>query len=63
MWLACGQCPELIIEDVKDEIFDMVKPANPLQITAKDLLVSFSTSLTLSGSLRSRYTERLDCAA
>lgn len=25
-------------EDVKDEIFDMVKPANPCKITLQDLL-------------------------
>lgn len=39
MWLACGQYPDLVIEDVKDEIFDIVKPANPLHITAEELEV------------------------
>jgi serine/threonine-protein phosphatase 2A regulatory subunit B'' len=29
---------ELVIEDVKDEIWDMVKPADPLRITLADLV-------------------------
>ncbi|PKU61398.1 putative serine/threonine-protein phosphatase 2A regulatory subunit B'' subunit TON2 [Dendrobium catenatum] len=29
---------ELCIEDVRDEIWDMVKPADPLRITLADLL-------------------------
>lgn len=29
---------ELMIEDVKDEIFDMVKPQDPLRITLEDLV-------------------------
>ena len=40
LWLACGQYPELVMEDVKDEIFDIVKPTDPLNICAKDLMVS-----------------------
>ena len=40
MWLACGQYPELAVEDVKDEIFDIVMPASPLHITLKALMVS-----------------------
>ena len=39
MWVACGQYAELSIEDVKDEIFDLVQPADPLHITLQDLLV------------------------
>jgi hypothetical protein len=45
MWLACGQYPELVVEDVKDEIFDIVKPASPLHISLTDLLVSYLLSL------------------
>ncbi|KAK9808769.1 hypothetical protein WJX72_003243 [[Myrmecia] bisecta] len=37
MWVACGQYPELSVEDVKDEIFDIVKPQDPLRITPMDL--------------------------
>ena len=29
---------ELVIEDVKDEIFDMVKPQDPLRISLEDML-------------------------
>jgi hypothetical protein len=32
-----GQEP-VSFQDVKDEIFDMVKPANPLRLTFKDLI-------------------------
>ncbi len=39
MWLACGQYPELAVEDVKDEIFDIVMPASPLHISLTDLMV------------------------
>ena len=39
MWVACGQYPELSIKDVKDEIFDIVQPAEPTHITASDLIV------------------------
>eukprot|EP00698_Gefionella_okellyi_P018529 TRINITY_DN5564_c0_g1_i2.p1 TRINITY_DN5564_c0_g1~~TRINITY_DN5564_c0_g1_i2.p1 ORF type:complete len:304 (-),score=77.91 TRINITY_DN5564_c0_g1_i2:1982-2893(-) len=31
-------CDPVNVEDVKDEIFDMVKPADPLKITIEDLL-------------------------
>lgn len=43
MWVGSGQYQELCIEDVKDEIFDMVQPADPLKITAKDLAVRIFT--------------------
>jgi serine/threonine-protein phosphatase 2A regulatory subunit B'' len=36
-WIEGGNY-ELCIEDVRDEIWDMVKPANPLRITLSDLL-------------------------
>jgi len=42
MWLACGQYPELAVEDVKDEIFDIIKPASSLHISLMDLTVSHS---------------------
>nr|GFA68304.1 probable serine/threonine-protein phosphatase 2A regulatory subunit B'' subunit TON2 [Tanacetum cinerariifolium] len=36
-WIEGGN-DELCIEDVRDEIWDMVKPADPLRITLLDLL-------------------------
>nr|GEV53842.1 probable serine/threonine-protein phosphatase 2A regulatory subunit B'' subunit TON2 [Tanacetum cinerariifolium] len=36
-WIEGGNY-ELCIEDVQDEIWDMVKPADPLRITLSDLL-------------------------
>lgn len=39
MWVDCGLYPELNIEDVKDEVFDMVQPQDPLHITPQDLQV------------------------
>lgn len=36
-WIEGGNY-ELCIEDVRDEIWDMVKPADPLRITLADLL-------------------------
>lgn len=36
-WIDGGNY-ELCIEDVRDEIWDMVKPADPLRITLADLL-------------------------
>lgn len=39
LWVAAGQYPELSVEDVKDELFDIVRPADPLRITPVDLLV------------------------
>ena len=39
LWVAAGQYAELCVEDVKDELFDIVRPAHPLRITAADLLV------------------------
>ncbi|GJV91183.1 probable serine/threonine-protein phosphatase 2A regulatory subunit B'' subunit TON2 [Tanacetum coccineum] len=38
-WIEGGNY-ELCIEDVCDEIWDMVKPADPLRITLSDLLSS-----------------------
>lgn len=38
LWVAAGQYP-LSVEDVKDELFDIVRPADPLRITPGDLLV------------------------
>ena len=40
MWVECGLYPELNIEDVKDEVFDMAQPKNPLHISPQDLQVS-----------------------
>lgn len=37
MWVDCGLYPELNMEDVKDEIFDMAQPEDPLHITSRDL--------------------------
>lgn len=37
MWVDCGLYPELNIEDVKDEVFDMAQPEDPLHITPQDL--------------------------
>ena len=37
-WIEGGNY-ELCIEDVRDEIWDMVKPTDPLKITLQDLLV------------------------
>ena len=39
MWVDCGLYPELNMEDVKDEVFDMAQPMNPLHITKEDLQV------------------------
>ncbi|GBG70700.1 hypothetical protein CBR_g7999 [Chara braunii] len=36
-WIECGHY-DLFVEDVKDEIWDMVKPKDPLKITLQDLL-------------------------
>ena len=43
MWVDCGLYPELNIEDVKDEVFDMAQPEDPLHITPRDLQVTDST--------------------
>ena len=40
MWVDCGLYPELSVEDVKDEVFDMAQPEDPLHITSRDLHVS-----------------------
>ncbi len=40
MWVDCGLYPELNIEDVKDEVFDMAQPEDPLHITPQDLQVT-----------------------
>lgn len=39
MWVECGLYPELSVEDVKDEVFDMAQPAHPLHVTSRDLQV------------------------
>lgn len=36
------------MEDIKNEIFDMVKPADPLRITYKDLLRSGRGDVVMS---------------
>ena len=43
MWVDCGLYPELNIEDVKDEVFDMAQPEDPLHITPQDLQVTTHT--------------------
>ena len=43
MWVECGLYPELNIEDVKDEVFDMAQPEDPLHITPQDLQVTAHT--------------------
>lgn len=43
MWVDCGLYPELNIEDVKDEVFDMAQPEDPLHITTQDLQVTAHT--------------------
>ena len=45
MWVECGLYPELNIEDVKDEVFDMAQPRNPLHISPQDLQVSWWSRL------------------
>ena len=40
MWVECGLYPELSVEDVKDEVFDMAQPKHPLHITSHDLQVN-----------------------
>ncbi|KAL3144696.1 hypothetical protein ABBQ38_001822 [Trebouxia sp. C0009 RCD-2024] len=37
MWVECGLYPELSVEDVKDEVFDMAQPTHLLHITIQDL--------------------------
>ena len=39
MWVECGLYPELSVEDVKDEVFDMAQPQHPMHITTHDLQV------------------------
>ena len=53
MWVACGQYSELDPLDVKDELFDLVKPRDPLRITLQDLVVS-AMFLTLVFCVTSR---------
>ena len=43
--MAAGQYSELLVEDVKDELFDIVRPADPLRITPVDLLVIFHATV------------------
>ncbi len=38
LWVAAGQYPELSVEDVKDELFDICRPADPQRITRADLM-------------------------
>lgn len=38
----------VVLEDVKDEIFDMVKPADPSKITLQDLISSGQGSTAVS---------------
>ena len=45
MWVDCGLYPELNIEDVKDEVFDMAQPEDPLHITPQDLQVTTHTHM------------------
>lgn len=46
MWVDCGLYPELSVEDVKDEVFDMAQPKDPLHITSRDLQVMSVAYLT-----------------
>ena len=57
MWVECGLYPELSVEDVKDEVFDMAQPKHPLHITSHDLQVTaciacaeFSLEMLFQGS-------------
>lgn len=52
-----GQEP-VSFEDVKDEIFDMVKPADPCKITLQDLLSWYKILYTVYYDIE-KYT--LDC--
>lgn len=45
MWVDCGLYPELSVEDVKDEVFDMAQPQHPLHITIQDLQVTIAVVL------------------
>ena len=49
MWVACGQYSELDPLDVKDELFDLVKPRHPHRITLQDLVVSAAVLAVVSG--------------
>nr|GEZ37985.1 RNA-directed DNA polymerase, eukaryota [Tanacetum cinerariifolium] len=49
-WIEGGNY-ELSIEDVRDEIWDMVKPADPLRITLSDLL-AFKQGVTIGNFLK-----------
>lgn len=42
-------------EDVKDEIFDMVRPADPMKITLKDLISSGYGSTAISILIEFQY--------
>eukprot|EP00891_Asterochloris_glomerata_P006921 jgi/Astpho2/6921/e_gw1.00107.57.1_t len=48
MWVACGQYSELDPLDVKDELFDLVKPRDPLRITLQDLVDCKMASCVIS---------------
>lgn len=45
MWVECGLYPELSVEDVKDEVFDMAQPTHLLHITIQDLQVTIALVL------------------
>lgn len=50
-----GEEPHCSVEDVKDEIFDMVKPKDPLHITLKDL-IDCKVGATVIGMLTDLYS-------
>ena len=54
MWVACGQYSELDPLDVKDELFDLVKPRDPLRITLQDLVVSAVVLAVVFGATNQR---------
>lgn len=54
-----GQEP-VSFEDVKDEIFDMVKPADPCKITLQDLLSWYKILYTIYYDIE-KYIRLLNC--
>ena len=63
MWVACGQYSELDPLDVKDELFDLVKPRDPHRITLQDLVVSAGVLAAVLGVIRWRKQNSACCCS
>mmetsp|Transcript_50601 Transcript_50601/g.161917 ORF Transcript_50601/g.161917 Transcript_50601/m.161917 type:complete len:97 (-) Transcript_50601:40-330(-) len=48
MWIERGFYAELSIEDVKDEVFDMIKPADGLRVYPADLMACKQQDIVVS---------------